>query len=154
MENDILKIAVAERYGNNRIGLGFITGFNLKNKTIASSVAHDSHNIVAVGADNKDIAKAVNTIKEMQGGLVIIKNNKIVAKLPLPIAGLMSTETAKKVAEQLNTMHQNLKSNLNSPFMTLSFMALPVIPELKITDKGLFDVKKFNFINLIEKENA
>ena len=153
---DILRIAVAERYGHNNLALGFIKGFKLKEGAVASSIAHDSHNIIAIGIDKKDIAKSINTIIEMKGGLTIVKNDKVLIKLPLPIAGLMSDRPAKELVKKLNKFHKNLKKLgciLNSPIMILSFMALPVVPEIKLTDKGLFDVEKFDFINLIRGDN-
>jgi adenine deaminase len=156
LEKDILRIVVVERYGHNNLAMGFIKGFKLKMGAVASSIAHDSHNIIAIGIDKKDIAKTINTIIDMQGGITIVKNNKVLIKLPLPIAGLMSDEPAEKVAKKLNKFHTILKGlgcSLNSPLMILSFMSLPVIPEIKLTDKGLFDVKKFGFIDLIEKED-
>ncbi len=154
-ENDILKIAVVERYGLNNISAGFIKGFRLTRGAIASSVAHDSHNIVVVGTNDADMAKAVGTMKEMKGGVVVTADNKVVEKLPLPIAGLMSEKSADSLAEDLSKINDAAKSIgccLHSPLMTLSFMALPVIPELKITDKGLFDVTTFAFTNIIKEE--
>jgi adenine deaminase len=156
LEKDILRIVVAERYGHNNIAMGFIKGFKLKIGAVASSIAHDSHNIIAIGVDKKDIAKTINTIIDMQGGVTIVKNNKVLIKLPLPIAGLMSDKPAEKVVEKLNKFHSILKGlgcQLNSPLMILSFMSLPVIPEIKLTDKGLFDVKKFGFIDLIKEDD-
>lgn len=155
-DRDILRIAVAERYGHNNLALGFIKGFKLKEGAVASSIAHDSHNIITIGVDKKDIAKSVNTIIEMQGGLTIVKNNEVLIRFPLPIAGLMSDRLAEEVVKKLNKFHTILKElgcTLNSPLMILSFMALPVVPEIKLTDKGLFDVENFDFIGLIREEN-
>jgi len=151
LENDILKITVVERYGNNRICNGFIKGFNLKNGAIASSVAHDSHNIIAIGTNSENIAKAVNTVITNKGGLAVVSKSDV-ADLKLPIAGLMSNRPAEEVAKDLTTLKQlvtDLGSNLQSPFMTMSFLALLVIPNLKISDLGLFDVEKFEFVDLI-----
>ncbi|MDR1819941.1 MAG: amidohydrolase family protein [Methanobrevibacter sp.] len=147
---DILKLAVAERYGNNNIGLGFVKGFNLKEGAIASSVAHDSHNIVVVGTNSYYMAKAVNLIKESEGGLAVVSST-IEKILKLPIAGIMTNKSVKSVIKEkleLNKIVKSLGVNLKSPFMTLSFLALLVIPSLKLSDKGLFDVDKFEFIDI------
>ncbi len=152
MENDILKIAVVERYGHNHVANGFVKGFNLKNGAIASSVAHDSHNIIIVGTDSQQMAEAANLLVSSKGGLVAVSNGKQ-CSLKLPVAGLMSTMNVEKVSSQLNNLHEMVKSmgsNLQSPFMTLSFMGLLVIPKLKISDKGLFDVEKFQFVDVIK----
>lgn len=149
-EDDILKIAVVERYGHNNIATGFIKGFNLKRGAIASSIAHDSHNIIVVGVDNKSIADAVNEIIDMNGGLVAVDGET--AKLELPVAGLMSMERGEIVSEQLEDIHEKVKElgcTLSDPFSTLSFMALLVIPELKLSDKGLFDSKNFKLVPVI-----
>lgn len=153
IENDVLKIAVVERYGHNRISNAFVSGFGLKKGAIASSVAHDSHNIIVVGTSSKDMAVAVNKIIKTKGGLVAVSNHDF-ESLELPIAGLMSTENVNKVSSQLNTLHEtvgNMGCALESPFMTLSFMALLVIPKLKISDKGLFDVEKFSFVEVVKR---
>lgn len=150
--NDILKIAVVERYGHNHIANGFVKGFRLNNGAIASSVAHDSHNIIIVGTDSQQMAEAGNILINNDGGLVAVVNGKHYS-LKLPIAGLMSTMNATEVSSQLNQLHEMVKSmgsNLKSPFMTLSFMGLLVIPKLKISDKGLFDVDNFRFVDVIK----
>lgn len=152
VEKDILKIAVVNRYGDNTISNGFIKGFGIKKGAIASSVAHDSHNIVVVGTNSEDMAKVVNLIIESEGGLAIVygENSEI---LELPIAGLMSDQDGKYVASKLKSLQnfvQDLGSDLESPFAILSFMALLVIPELKISDKGLFNLNKFDFVELIK----
>ncbi len=149
-ENDILKIALVNRYTNETPVIGFIKNFGLKNGAIASSVAHDSHNIIAVGVSDEDICNAVNLIIEQKGGLSVAvgKEQNI---LPLPVAGLMSTDSWKKVSADyvaLDTMAKQLGSKLRAPFMTLSFMALLVIPKFKISDKGLFNVTTFGFTEL------
>ena len=152
LNRDILKIAVVERYGHGRISIAFVKGFGLKYGAIASSVSHDSHNIIAVGTNSADMAKAVNTILKSKGGLVAVSKDKIYA-LNLPVAGLMSTKSAADVSNDLKILHQavgNMGSKLRSPFMLLSFMGLLVIPKLKISDMGLFDVEKFNFVDLIK----
>lgn len=149
---DILKIAVVERHkGTGNIGLGFVKGFGLRHGAIASSVAHDSHNIVVVGANDDDMAQAVQEIAAMQGGLIVVKERKTLASLPLPIGGLMSDQSIEEVRDGLNRLQQAVKElgcKLEEPFMALSFLALPVIPELKITDKGLVDVTKFKIVPL------
>jgi adenine deaminase len=149
---DILKIAVVERHrGTGNIGLGFVKGFGLREGAIASSVAHDSHNIVVVGANDNDMALAVQGIVEMHGGLIAVKEGKTLVTLPLPIGGLMSDGSIEEVRDGLNRLQQTVKEmgcKLEEPFMALSFMALPVIPELKITDKGLVDVTQFKIVPL------
>ncbi|NWG04707.1 MAG: adenine deaminase [Syntrophaceae bacterium] len=156
IEEDILKIVVIERHqATGNIGMGFVQGFGLKKGAIGSSVAHDSHNLVMVGTNDPDILKAAMTIKEMKGGLVVVSEEKILASLALPIAGLMSEAPISKVNCQLKTLHhaaKNLGCKIPDPFMTLSFLSLPVIPELKITDKGLVDVHQFKFVPLFGED--
>jgi adenine deaminase len=145
MSNDILKIAVVNRYGNGNIANAFVKGFNLKNGALASSISHDSHNIVVVGTNSEYMAKAVNLISKHKGGLSAVSKN-IEKVLKLPVAGLMSNEKADQIAIAIKELHEiakSLGSTLDSPFMTLSFMTLLVIPHLKLSDKGLFDVDKF-----------
>jgi adenine deaminase len=152
IENDVLKIVVINRYNNAPIAKAFIKNFGLKRGAIASSVAHDSHNIIAVGADDESICDAANLIIESKGGVSVADHyspeiNKI---LPLPVAGLMSNDDGYKVAEMytdIDARAKNLGSKLSAPFMTLSFMALLVIPHLKLSDKGLFDGDIFQFAN-------
>lgn len=149
---DLLKIAVVERHkrtGNT--GLGFVKGFGLKDGAIASSVAHDSHNIVVVGVRDEDMACAVQVIASMHGGLIAVKEGKVAASLPLPIGGLISDLSIEEVSDGLEYLHQTVKEmgcTLDQPFMALSFLALPVIPKLKITDKGLVDVTQFKIVPL------
>jgi adenine deaminase len=148
--NDILKIVLVNRYRDEAPVVGFIRNFGLEHGAIASSVAHDSHNIIAVGVSDEEICEAVNLIIENKGGLsAVSKKEKRI--LPLPVAGLMSTDSWQKVSadySQLDKMAKQLGSRLRAPFMTLSFMALLVIPKFKISDKGLFDVNKFGFTEL------
>ena len=147
---DILKISVINRYSNQKPSVAFIKGFGLKRGAIASSVAHDSHNIIAVGTTDKDICKAVNALINTKGGVVVNSGGKIEI-LPLPVAGIMSNEDGYSVAEKysaLNKIPSKLGCRLHAPFMTLSFMALLVIPALKLSDKGLFDGNKFQFTEL------
>jgi len=151
-ENDILKIVVLNRYTKSQPSVGFITGFGLKKGAIASTVAHDSHNIISVGTNDKEIVQAINLLIASKGGISLVNGDKIL-HLPLPVAGIMSDENGYKVADNyklLNYEVKNLGSLLQSPFMTLSFMALLVIPELKMSDKGLFDGNKFEFTSLFD----
>lgn len=149
---DILKIALINRYKNSKIAIGFIKNFGLKRGAIASSVAHDSHNIIAVGDSERNICRAVNLIIKNKGGISAVSNDTEVI-LPLPIAGIMSDKGYTAVVEkyaQLDKTAKDFGSQLHAPFMTLSFMALPVIPKLKMTDKGLFDAEHFQFISVFE----
>ena len=149
-ERDILKLVVAERHhATGNVGLGMVTGFGLKKGALASSVAHDSHNIIAVGTSDEDIIAAVQEIERLQGGLAAVANGQVLASLSLPIAGLLSDEPLEAVVAQLGKLEQKareLGARLPSPFATLSFLALPVIPELKLTDRGLVDVTEFKLI--------
>jgi adenine deaminase len=149
---DLLKIAVVERHtGSGRIGKGFVKGLGLKQGALASSVAHDSHNIIIVGTTDDDMKCALEVVVKMGGGLTVVADRKVLAQLPLPIAGLMSPEPVKKVSrhlDQLLSRTHKLGSILADPFMTLSFLALAVIPELKITDMGLVDVNRFEIVPL------
>ena len=148
---DVLKIAVVERYGGNKVANAFIKGFGLKKGAIASSVAHDSHNIIVVGYDSKMMAEAVNTVIDNKCGLAVVSED-FADSLSLPIAGLMTNEDAVDVAsklEILQKMASALGCKLDSPFMTMAFMALLVIPSLKISDLGLFDGDNFEFIDVI-----
>jgi len=153
INKDILKIAVVNRYVQHPPSLGLIKNFNLKEGAIASSVAHDSHNIIAVGVDDDSICKAVNLIINEHGGISAVAPG-VEKVLPLPVAGLMSTEDGYQVARQyheIDKMAKNMGSSLTSPFMTLSFMALLVIPSIKLSDKGLFDGEQFEFIELFHQ---
>ena len=151
IERDIIKLVVAERHqATGHIGLGMVTGFGLKKGALASSVAHDSHNIVAVGTSDEDILAAIREIERRQGGLVAVADGQVLASLRLPIAGLLSDEPLETVVAQLGKLEQiarELGAKLISPFATLSFLALPVIPELKLTDLGLVDVIEFRLIS-------
>ncbi len=148
--DDILKLVVVERHKTTgNIGLGLVTGFGLKQGALASSFAHDSHNIIAVGTNDEDILAAVKEIDRLQGGLVVATEGKVLASLPLPIAGLLSDEPLEVVVDKLERLEQvatDLGTTLPSPFSTLSFLALPVIPELRLTDLGLVDVSEFRLI--------
>jgi adenine deaminase len=147
-ENDILKIVVVNRYGPAPVAKAFIKNFGLKKGAIASSVAHDSHNIVAVGANDESIAAAVNLIMQAKGGVSCVDHGEEKI-LPLPVAGLMSNNDGYNIAAaytDIDRMAKSLGSKLSAPFMTLSFMALLVIPHLKLSDKGLFDGDRFAFV--------
>lgn len=149
---DILKIAVIERHtGTGNIGKGFVSGFGLQKGAIAGSVAHDSHNIIVAGASDADMLAAVRRIIENNGGLAVAEGGNILAELPLPIAGLMSDsplETVRNRVDALIHAARDLGAIVPDPFMILSFLALPVIPELKLTDRGLFDVNRFQHVSL------
>jgi adenine deaminase len=149
-DRDILKLVVVERHrATGNIGLGLVKGFGLKRGALASSIAHDSHNIVAVGTDDGDIFDAIKEIERLHGGLVIASGGKVLASLALPIAGLLSDEPLETVVDRLDKLEQiarELGSTLPSPFSTLSFLALPVIPELRLTDLGLVDVNQFKLV--------
>lgn len=149
-EKDILKIAVVNRYQDTKPVVAFVKNFGLKRGAIASSVAHDSHNIIVVGVDEHSMAKAVNLLVETKGGIAAVAEGREKV-LPLPVGGIMSAADGYQVAEEyteIDRMAKKLGSTLQSPFMTLSFMALLVIPELKLSDKGLFDGRKFEFADL------
>ncbi|MBA2249599.1 MAG: adenine deaminase [Chitinophagaceae bacterium] len=148
IENDILKMVVINRYKNAPVAKAFVKNFGLKSGAIASSVAHDSHNIIAVGTDNKSLCKAVNLVIEQRGGISCVGEVEMI--LPLPVAGLMSNEDGYEVARkytEIDNLAKDLGATLSAPFMTLSFMALLVIPHLKLSDRGLFDGDKFELIN-------
>lgn len=151
VENDILKIACIERHkGTNHIGVGYVKGYSLKSGAVATSIAHDSHNIITVGCNDDDIAVAVNAIKDSKGGIAVVENGKIKALLELPIAGLMSDEPLTTVNEKLEnaklSAYELGADKSIDPFMTLSFLSLPVIPSLRITTKGVFDAENWKML--------
>ena len=154
IDRDLLKIVVVERYtGQANTGRGFVTGMGLKAGALAASVAHDSHNIIVVGTNDDDMKAALTAVVDMGGGFAVARDGSVQDELPLPIAGLMSELPMRMVRDQLDRLIQaarNLGSPLSDPFMTLGFLALPVIPALKITDKGLVDVEKFEIVSLFE----
>jgi adenine deaminase len=156
LKEDILKIAVVERHrATGNIGIGFVQGFGLKKGAIGSTVAHDSHNLVIVGTNDLDILKTVEVIQAMGGGLAAVSEQRVLASLPLPIAGLMAEVPVRDVNERLKALLNLTKAlgcKLPDPFMTLSFLSLPVIPELKITDKGLVDVNQFKIVPLFGED--
>jgi adenine deaminase len=151
-EADVLKIAVVERHrASGYMGLGLVRGLGLKQGAMATSVAHDSHNLVVVGVQDRDMKRAVQEIQKMQGGFVVVEEGEIKASLSLPIAGLMSLQSAEEVSSQMEALNHaahQIGAIPKNPFLTLSFLALPVIPELKITDRGLVDVSEFRVIPL------
>ena len=154
VENDTLKICVIERHrATGNIGKGFVKGFNLKCGAIASTVAHDSHNMIVVGTNDYDMYTAAVALIKSQGGKVVVKDGEIISELPLPIAGLMSDKEFDYVVnkcDELNQAANSIGCTLEDPFMTMGFLSLPVIPELKVTDKGVFDTNKLDFIDIFQ----
>ncbi len=157
VDDDVLKILVIERHkASGNIGKGFVKGFGLKSGAIASTVAHDSHNMIVIGTNDDDMLKAIKELVKSQGGKVIVNNGDVVAKLELPIAGLMSEQSSSEVIQKAQELKQGEKiigCSLEEPFMTMAFLSLSVIPELKLTDKGLMDVMNGKFTNLFTKGN-
>lgn len=152
-DRDHLKLVVAERHHQTgNIGLGIVKGFQLKDGAIATTIAHDSHNVVAVGTNDQDLLMAIKEMEKIQGGIVLVKDEKVLASLPLSIGGLMSPLPYEQVNKELHVLHEALKgldiSNAFNPLLTLSFLSLPVIPCLKLTDKGLFDFTSFKHIGI------
>lgn len=151
-EVDLVKVAVVERHhGTGKAACGFLKGYGIKEGAIAVSVAHDSHNIIVVGISDEEMEFAVNSLARQEGGIVLVKEGKVIESMPLPIAGLMSEESGEWVEKKLTDIHEKAASELGisgevEPVMTLCFMSLPVIPELKLTARGLFDVTSFSFI--------
>ena len=149
-EHDLLKICVLERHGRNgNIGRGFVRGFGFRRGALASSVGHDSHNICVVGASDEDMALAVNRLLTLGGGLVAAENGRVTAELSLPFAGLMSLQPFETVRQNLHTLRAAVEAmgcRLAEPFLHLAFLPLPVIPHLKITDRGVVDVDRFQLL--------
>jgi len=147
---DLLKLVVVERHrATGNIGKGLVKGFGLKKGSLATSVAHDSHNIVAVGVSDGDLYAAVKEIEANQGGLVAVAEGRVLASLPLPVAGLLSDAPLEEVVAKLEALERaarHLGCTVSSPFSVLSFLALPVVPELKLTDRGLVDVMRGQLI--------
>ncbi|UGV41741.1 adenine deaminase [Methanococcoides orientis] len=156
IDNDVLSVAVIERHGRTgNIGLGFIKGIGIRNGAIGQSIGHDSHNVVVTGDNHSDMALCANTIRGMNGGICVVSDGKVVDKLELPFAGLLSTLPVEEVEKRLNDLHMAVKSigcTLPAPFITHSFIALPVIPSLRLTDMGLFDVDSFSLVSPIGEE--
>ncbi len=153
-EVDIVKIAVVERHQNTgNVAVALLKGYGIKSGAVALSIAHDSHNLIVVGVNDDDMALAIETLISQEGGVAIVKDGQVIDSMPMPIAGIMSDQTGEWVSERLtslhNTAHEQLEVNAKvEPVMTLCFMSLAVIPEIKITDMGLFDVTKFDFISV------
>ena len=149
-DRDILKTVVVERHkATGHIGRGLATGFGLKKGALASSTAHDSHNIVAIGVNDEDIFAAVKEVERLQGGLAVVADGKVIASLATPVAGLLSPDPPETVAaglEKLERATRDLGCTMPSPFSVISFLALPVIPELRLTDLGLVDVNESKLI--------
>ena len=149
---DILEICVVERHrGSGRVGKGFVIGFGLESGAIASTVAHDSHNIIAVGADSRDIYRAILRLREINGGFVVVDDGRVLAELPLPIAGLMADLEAKEISQRTEALEEaasKIGCRVRSPFTVLSFLSLPVVPKLKITDYGLIDAENLRIVDL------
>lgn len=152
LEKDILKLAVVERYGKNgNVGIGFVRGFELKTGAMAYSMSHDHHNIVVVGTNDEDMAVAVNEVARLNGGLCVVKDECVLSSMELPIGGLMSTKSADEVMEELDVLNadaQKLGCKMDAPFMSLSFVSLPTVPELGLTDLGLVDVLSHKLISV------
>ncbi len=153
-DQDIVKIAVIERHKNTgNVAVGLLRGYGIKEGAVALTIAHDSHNIITAGTNDEDMAFAVEELIRQEGGVILVKDKKVLSRLPLPVGGIMSDQSGEWVNDKLSELHETAIRELKvsgevEPIMTLCFMALPVIPELKLTDMGLFDVTKFDFISL------
>ncbi len=149
---DVAKVAVVDRHrGEKKVGLGFVKGFGIQEGALASTVGHDAHNAICIGVDDSDMLRALRRLAELQGGFVAVHKGEVVAELPLPIAGLMSNLPFEEVASRLEKLYESARSlgvRVEHPFTTLAFLPLPVIPELKITDFGLVDVREFKLVDL------
>jgi adenine deaminase len=157
IQRDVLKLAVVERHrGTGNIGLGMVTGFGLHAGALASSVAHDSHNLIAVGVSDQEIWRSIEEVRVMGGGMAVISNGNVLARVPLEVAGLMSRKPLEELTKQWDEANRAVSSlgcTTPEPFMSLSFLALPVIPELKLTDMGLVDVRQFSLVPLFVDED-
>ena len=153
--DNLLKIAVIERHKNTgNVGVGVLKGLNFKSGAIATTIAHDSHNLIVCGTNDADMLFAVEELKKINGGIIIVKDGTVLASVSLEIGGIITARNSDDVISDLDKLHDALKiiapDITFNPFLTLSFLSLPVIPDIKITDKGLFDVKNFNFIDVCE----
>lgn len=155
IEKDLLKVAVIERHkGTGNVGVGIINGMELKSGAIATTIAHDSHNLIVVGTNDSDMLFATEKLKEIGGGIIVVEDGKVLSSIKLEIGGLITDRPINSIMNDLEELHNSIKKvaptiNFN-PFLTLSFLSLPVIPDMKITDKGIFDVKKFDFIDIAQ----
>ena len=153
--DNLLKIAVIERHKNTgNVGLGVLKGLNIKTGAIATTIAHDSHNLIVCGTNDNDMLFAIEELKNINGGIIIVKDGVVLASISLEIGGIITSRKFNDVISDLNKLHDTLKiiapDITFNPFLSLSFLSLPVIPDIKITDKGLFNVKKFKFIDVCE----
>ena len=154
-KDNLIKVAVIERHKNTgNIGLGVLKGISINSGAIATTIAHDSHNLIVYGTNDFDMIYAANELKKINGGIIVVKEGKTLASISLKIGGIITSRSSKEVISDLNNLHSSLKAISSkidfNPFLILSFLSLPVIPEIKITDKGLFDVTNFKFIPICE----
>ena len=154
-KDNLIKVAVIERHKNTgNIGLGVLKGISINSGAIATTIAHDSHNLIVYGTNDFDMIYAANELKKINGGIIVVKEGKTLASISLEIGGIIISRSSKEVISDLNNLHSSLKAISSkidfNPFLILSFLSLPVIPEIKITDKGLFDVTNFKFIPICE----
>ena len=154
-KDNLIKVAVIERHKNTgNIGLGVLNGISINSGAIATTIAHDSHNLIVYGTNDFDMIYAANELKKINGGIIVVKEGKTLASISLKIGGIITSRSSKEVISDLNNLHSSLKAISSkidfNPFLILSFLSLPVIPEIKITDKGLFDVTNFKFIPICE----
>ena len=154
-KDNLIKVAVIERHKNTgNIGLGVLKGISINSGAIATAIAHDSHNLIVYGTNYFDMIYAANELKKINGGIIVVKEGKTLASISLKIGGIITSRSSKEVISDLNNLHSSLKAISSkidfNPFLILSFLSLPVIPEIKITDKGLFDVTNFKFIPICE----
>jgi adenine deaminase len=156
VDKDILKLCVVERHhASGHMGLGFVKGFGMRKGALASSVAHDAHNVIAAGVDDKDLLMAIHTVVQAGGGMAVVSEGRVLAEMGLEIAGLMSERALGDINQSLKTVQaaaDSLGCRCEAPFMALSFLALPVIPALKLTDQGLIDVARFKKIPLFVED--
>ena len=155
INKDLVKIAVIERHkATGNIGLGILKGLHLKSGAIATTIAHDSHNLIIAGTSDNDMMFAAKELQRLGGGIIIVDNGKVLSSLKLEIGGLMTERSYDEIKSELKNLHDSIKivaPDIDfNPFLTLSFLSLPVIPSIKITDKGLFDVTNFKFIDIVE----
>jgi adenine deaminase len=154
IDRDIVKVSIIERHNASEPSpVGFVKGMGIKEGAMVSSIAHDSHNLVAVATNDHDLIEAAIQIVRMQGGIAVVRDGEVLSSLPLPVAGLMSDKTVEEVSEGIKSLSDaadTIGTTLEEPFMTMAFLSLPVIPKLKITDRGLVDVDRFRIIDLFD----